>query len=87
MNIFIQIVCFLVSFLYGIFIYYFIKYNDFNKKNILFDVLFRLIITFLLVLLYIIVIYKINKGLFHLYFMIMIVIGYLVSFNINKKLK
>lgn len=89
MNIIIQLVCIIISFIYGIFIYFFVKLNKklIYKNNILFQIIYRLVTTFLLVLLYIIIIYKINKGIFHVYFIILIIIGYLFITNNIKKLK
>ena len=86
MDVIIQILCILISFIYGIFINLFIGFNKkiINKHNLLYEIIFRLIITLLVVLLYVIIIYKINKGIFHIYFIIMVFIGYIISL---KKVK
>ena len=81
MNINIQLICILVSFLYGVFIRVLIHINMIiNKQNnkiihIIIDLLFVYIIT----LLYTIVIYKINNGIFHIYFLALILIGFIAS--------
>ena len=86
MDVIIQILCLLISFIYGFFINLFIVFNKkiINKHNFLYEIIFRLIITLLVVLLYVIIIYKINKGIFHIYFIIMVFIGYIISL---KKVK
>lgn len=81
MNSYLQLVCLLFSFFYGIFINSIIIFN----RNIIdkIRVYFKIIITMLFIdnvsLLYIIIMYKLNNGVIHFYFYIMIVLGYVVA--------
>lgn len=85
----IQLLSFLFSFLFGIF--FFIT-NYFNKKLITNKrMFFQYIITFLyiinIVLFYILILYKINRGVFHIYFLIMVLLGYLFATWLEKYVK
>ena len=86
MNIKIQIIGIIVSFIYGLFIKLMAllnnKYN--NTNNYIIKGLLDLLFNFNLTILYIIIIYKINGGVFHLYFFLIMLGGYLVS---NKCVK
>ena len=78
MNIKLQIITLLVSFLYGIFFSFFLglnyKYIYSDKK------IFKTIISFLVivisVLLYFIILKKINYGIFHVYEILALTIGF-----------
>ncbi len=82
----IQLLSFLFSFLFGIF---FFLTNYFNKKLIANKkIFFQYVITFLyilnIVLFYILILYKINRGVFHIYFLIMVLLGYLFAMWFKK---
>ena len=79
MNIKIQLICIVVSFLYGIFIKITNLLNSRlnNCKNILIKSIINVLYVYIIVLLYIIIIYKINNGIFHIYFFVVMSIGYL----------
>jgi len=83
-----QIITLLFSFLYGfIFFYLEIFHNHIIKHK---KRLYRSIITILfmcnIVLIYIILIFKLNNGNFHIYFILMIIIGFIISIKIYKNL-
>ncbi len=92
MNIKIQITTLLFSFLYGIFFSFFLSLNYkfiYSNKKI-----FRTVISFLVVvisvLIYFIILKKINYGIFHIYEILMITLGFIVeniivSIIANKK--
>lgn len=88
MNIKIQIIVLTVSFFYGFIYYYLTKLNTYIIKNQ--KKIYRSLITTLfmynIILLYIIIIYKINHGKFHPYFFITILIGYITCEKITKKM-
>ena len=86
MNNVIQLFSFIISFLFGI---VFAFLNELNSSLIKKKKLYlKIIITFLFVvdvsLLYLIVIYKLNNGIMHVYFLIFIILGYIISY---KKIK
>ena len=87
MDIKLQLLCILVSFLYGMFIRLTLIINTrFNNTiNVILKYLINVIYVFIIVILYIVLIYKINYGIFHLYFFIIMSIGYfLMSKYVNK---
>ena len=86
MSVSIQLICITVSFLYGIFLKLSNTLNRLllKKKNIYINIICNFIYTYFIVLLYVIIIYKINKGIFHLYFIIVLILGYyLMSKYVN----
>lgn len=85
----IQLLSFFASFIYGIFFFY---TNITNQKIIKRENAFlKYVITFLyilnIIILYIIIIYKINCGIFHIYFLITLIIGYIFGYLSFKKSK
>ena len=89
MTSYIQIISFLISFIYGIFFYLLSRFNKYildNKKKLI-----TLIITTIfiidIVILYIYIIYKINHGYFHIYFLITVIIGFSLTNIYYYKLK
>lgn len=85
MNYKIQIISLLYSFGYGVFFFLFnILNNKFISKNKYINFITLLVFVILNALLYITILYKINFGVFHIYFLIMIFLGYYFSFFIKK---
>lgn len=83
-----QIIVLIFSYIYGFFLYYLTKLNiALTKKT---SKVYRSIITILfmynIVIIYIIIIYKINNGNFHPYFFVMLVLGILSSLKLSKTL-
>ena len=72
-----QLISLIYSFGYGVFFYFFNFLNDkfLGKKKVL-DVLILLMFIVLNSIIYLTILYKINFGVFHIYFLIMIVLGY-----------
>ncbi len=88
MNLEIQVATLLFSFLYGSFFFIFLHFNSkfiYGSKKY-----FSIIITFMFVifnvLLYFIILRKINNGILHNYCLLMLVIGYIVGASINNLL-
>ena len=85
----IQLLSFLVSFLFGIFF----CFTNYGNKKLIYNkkIIFQYIITFLyminITLIYIVVLYKVNIGIFHIYFLIMVLLGYLFGLWIMKYVK
>ena len=87
MNSYIQIISFVLSFLYGIFFYIFstINENILVKKSNFFKLFITLIFIIDIVILYIFLLYKVNNGIFHIYFIVTVILGYLfMAFNKSK---
>lgn len=83
-----QLISFLVSFIYGIGFYYLTIINFRLIKDL--KIYIQHIITFIYVLdmiiIYIILLYHLNKGYFHIYFIGMVMMGYFVGFITNKRI-
>lgn len=82
----IQIKSLLFSFLFGIYFAHIIKIN--YKFILLLNKLFRTLGTLLLivsnVLLYFVILLKINYGLLHIYLILMIILGVYIEYLLNK---
>ena len=89
MNSFIQILSFMISFLYGIFFYLLSRFNKYileNKRNLI-KFFITLVFIIDIVIFYIYIMYKINNGYFHIYFITVLIIGYFLSSHFYDKLK
>jgi len=71
----------MVSFIYGVFIYLFYKFNKryFNRSNIVSKFLLYYLCSFLTVIGYIDIMYLINKGVYHIYFISLFIIGIFIG--------
>ena len=88
MNIKIQILSLLVSFLYGCLLRVCNMLNNELKPNKLFlFYITNIIYIFIVVLIYIILLYYVNNGIFHLYFSFFIILGYILMYKCVKFLK
>ena len=74
-----QLISFLVSFLYGIFNFYLIKDLKLYLKHIL-----TFIYVIDMTIIYIIIFYHLNKGYFHIYFILMVFVGFFIGYLIYK---
>jgi len=87
MNLKIQLISLFVSFLFGIFLFFMFRMNYkylflvSNKKKMFFNFIFCLDLS----LLYFLILYYLNNGTLHLYFLLSIVLGFLLSYNFTKK--
>lgn len=81
-----QLISFLVSFLYGIFFYFLTSLNFHLIKDL--KLYLKHILTFIYVIdmtiIYIIIFYHLNKGYFHIYFILMVFVGFFIGFLIYK---
>ena len=89
MNLKIQVFSLLFSFFYGILFSFCVNLNYqylFFKKKI-----FRILMTFLflldMALLYFLILKFINDGIIHIYFYLMLCVGFYISFPIMKKIR
>lgn len=88
MNAKLQLISFLLSFVYGI-IFYLLTSLNFKLIEKM-RVLYKHIITFIFVLdiaiIYIIIMYHLNKGYFHIYFILMVLIGFIAGYFLKTKI-
>lgn len=81
MNSYIQVISLLISFGYGIIFYIlsrFNKYIVFNKNNFI-KMLVTLVFVIDMVIIYLLIMYKINYGNIHPYFIIVLILGFVLS--------
>lgn len=78
MNSYIQLISLLVSFGYGILLFYLNRFNIkiIRGKNIVIRSIISLLYLFDIALLYIVILYKLNSGIWHVYFALCIILGY-----------
>ena len=88
MNAHLQLLSLGASFLYGFIFYYLIKLNYKLIKNQkkFYQSLITILFMYNVVLLYIIIIFKLNNGIFHPYFFIMITLGFLSNLKLTQKM-
>ena len=88
MNSYVQLICLVFSFLYGIIINYFNKFNlrIVNDKNIFIKVLIICLYIFNISLLYMVFLYRLNYGMLHYYFILFIILVYFSVYFLNRKL-
>ena len=86
MNILDQLKAIGFNFIYGFIIYYVIIINYYFIKNEV--LILKLLISFLFLIdftaVYLIIIYKLNYGVFSFYYLITFVLGYILSIKIKK---
>jgi hypothetical protein len=82
----IQLISLSISFLYGI-IFYYLSIINFkvinNLKNIIKNII-TIIYVFDISIIYVILVYKINNGYFHIYFILMVILGYILGNYLSK---
>lgn len=86
MNSYIQLICLVFSFLFGIGIFYLNKFNNIIciGKNILIKFIINILFINIMALFYIMVLEKLNKGIVHIYFILFILSGY-VLISVKKR--
>lgn len=76
----IQFICLLFSFFFGFFLYSFFRFNYklFRKKKLFVFIFGESLVVLLSSLVYVYFLYRINYGVLHIYFVMMILFGYFV---------
>ena len=84
-----QLLTFLISFIYGMFfeILLEIHYHISKKYLLIFKYLTTLFLVIDIVLGYLLCIYKLNQGIFHIYFILFVFLGFIVTFPLHKYVK
>ena len=75
------------SFVFGFISYflYYINYKLINHQKKLYRSLISIMFSYNLVLIYLISLYKINNGKFHLYFFFLIILGFYSAYQTSRK--
>lgn len=88
MNSFTQLFIIFISFIYGMIFFLLTKYNLLITKKL--NTFLKYLITFIfitdIVIIYIYLIYKINLGIFHIYFLLCMFLGYALMNNLYSRL-
>lgn len=77
------------SFIYGVVLSFLYNFNYnllFNKEKV-FKIVFNILFVLDLVLIYFLIIKKINGGIIHPYFYLSIILGFVSCFDVSKKLR
>lgn len=83
-----QIIVLIFSYFYG-FIFFYLAYLNkviIDKKSKIYRSLITILFIYNIVLIYIIIVFKINNGKFHPYFFIMILLGIYSSMKLTQKM-
>ncbi len=88
MNLRIQLISLIVSFLYGGFFYLLLELNSkfLYSSNLVVKIVVSFLFVMFNVLLYFLILMKINYGYVHLYFFLCIILGYFVCKVVYKKI-
>lgn len=84
----IQIYSLIVSFVFGIFVYFLLEFMQkfiYNNKLYI-RLIFSLLFSFFISIVYFLLMLKINNGILHNYFFLMIILGYLFTKFVYFKL-
>mgnify|MGYP004530362625 CR=1 FL=1 len=83
----IQIPSFIVSLVFGVFVYIMINvfYKVIYNNNIVLRVICSVLFTLFLGLIYFFLLLKINNGFLHIYFFLCVLVGYCFCFCFRKK--
>lgn len=89
MNYKLQLISFIFSFLFGIFFYFtsLLNYKLIKKQSSFFKYVITTIYIFNISFIYILLMYKINYGIIHLYFLFLLFFGFLFGWIYSKKLR
>ncbi len=89
MNLVLQVTALVFSFIYGVLLsfLYNLNYNILFYKNRIVKIIFNTIFIFDLVLIYFLIMRKINNAIIHPYFYLFICLGFFTFFNITKRLR
>ncbi len=88
MRIEIQLICFFISFLYGMLINFSMRVHRklLKKTYWVSKILIYFLATFIMVIMYVDVLFFINNGNFHVYFMFMIIFGFFAGRKFTNKM-
>ncbi len=84
-----QIYTLLFSFVFGIIFGFLVRINYFflNHSNRIIKVLFTISFVTLFTLIYFIILEKLNSGIIHIYYFIMLILGFCLEQFIEKRIK
>ena len=83
-----QVIVLSFSFLFGFITYYLcvINYKLINHQKKIYRSLTSILFSYNLVLIYLIFLYKLNHGNFHIYFFFLLILGFFSAYQMSRKL-
>ncbi len=83
-----QLIVLSFSFTFGFITYYLYKFNYkiINNKKRLYRSLTTIMFSYNLVLIYLIMLFKLNHGNFHIYFFLLLILGFICAYKVSNKL-
>ena len=82
MSLLLQLLSILFSFVFGIFLFLLFKFRKiFNIKKCIISNIINFCLIIILSVLYFLIMYLINGGIIHLYFLLFIIFGFLILYN------
>ena len=89
MNSTIQLISLSISLIYGILFYFITNLNFYliNNINKILKNIITIIYVFNMSFIYAIILYKLNNGYFHIYFILMVIFGYYIGYLLNNNIK
>ena len=83
-----QIIVLSFSFLFGFITYYLyvINYKIINNQKKIYRSIISIMFSYNLVLIYLIFLYKLNNGNFHIYFFFLLILGFFSAYQMSRKL-
>ena len=87
MNIKLQLICFVISFIYGILIcwLYLVNKKLILRSNYVVKIIIYVLLSYLGAIGYIDLFYFLNKGIFHIYFLVVLGLGVMVGKRMIRK--
>lgn len=87
MNIKLQLICFVISFIYGILIcwLYLVNKKLILRSNYVVKIIIYVLLSYLSAIGYIDLFYFLNKGIFHIYFLVVLGLGVMVGKRMIRK--
>ncbi len=88
MSVKIQIIVLIFSYIYGFIFYYLnkVNYQITTKEKIIYRSITTMLFIYNIVLIYLLILFKINNGNFHLYFFLLMIIGFINAYQMSNKL-
>lgn len=88
MNSNMQMLSLFISFIYGIFFYFLtiLNFKIINNLRVIIQHVITFIYTLDMTIIYIVILYHLNKGYFHIYFIFMVFLGFIMALYLYNKI-
>ena len=88
MNNYIQLISLVISFIYGILFFFLTKihFDIVEDLKSVYKHFLTVLYTLDMIIIYALILYKINDGYFHIYFIVLVLLGFLIGYLYNVKI-